>query len=109
MNAEQILQKLKDILEELFEVDPASVKMETRIFEELDIDSIDAVDLVIKLKEFTGKKILPEQFKSVRTVEDVVVLVAARKGAPSYNNILPTIPAKLEKYFFDKSRIIIYP
>lgn len=75
MNAEQILQKLKDILEELFEVDPASVKMETRIFEELDIDSIDAVDLVIKLKEFTGKKILPEQFKNVRTVEDVVVLV----------------------------------
>lgn len=75
MSPEQILQKLRDILEELFEVDPAMVNMETRIFEELDIDSIDAVDLVIKLKELTGKKVQPEQFKNVRTIEDVVVLV----------------------------------
>lgn len=76
MNAEQILQKIQGILEELFEVDPSSVKMETKIFEELDIDSIDAVDLVIKLKELTGKKIQPEQFKNVRTIEDVVNLIA---------------------------------
>lgn len=76
MNSEQILQKIQDILEELFEVDPSSVKMETKIFEELDIDSIDAVDLVIKLKELTGKKIQPEQFKNVRTIEDVVNLIA---------------------------------
>ena len=75
MNSEQILQKLQEILEELFEVDPSDVKMDTMIFEELDIDSIDAVDLLIKLKEFTGKKIQPEQFKNVRTVEDVVVLI----------------------------------
>ena len=76
MNSEQILQKIQDILEELFEVDPSSVKMDTKIFEELDIDSIDAVDLVIKLKELTGKKIQPEQFKNVRTIEDVVNLIA---------------------------------
>ena len=75
MNSDAILQKLKDILEELFEVDPATVKLETKIFEELDIDSIDAVDLVIKLKELTGKKIQPKQFKHVRTIEDVVVLI----------------------------------
>ena len=76
MNSEQILQKLQEMLEDLFEVDPADVKMDTLIFEELDIDSIDAVDLLIKLKEFTGKKIQPEQFKNVRTVEDVVTLIA---------------------------------
>ena len=75
MNSEQILQKLRDILEELFEVDPETVNMDTRIFEELDIDSIDAVDLIIKLKDFTGKKIQPEQFKNVRTIEDVVKLI----------------------------------
>ncbi len=75
MTPEQILEKLQEILEELFEVDPAEVKLETQIFEELDIDSIDAVDLVIKLKELTGKKIKPEQFKNVRTIEDVVVLI----------------------------------
>ena len=75
MDSTQILEKLQQILEELFEVDPTEVKMDTLIFEQLDIDSIDAVDLLIKLKEFTGKKIQPEQFKNVRTIEDVVVLV----------------------------------
>ncbi len=76
MKSDEILQKIRDILEELFEVDPAAVKLETRIFEELDIDSIDAVDLVIKLKELTGKKIQPDQFKNVRTIDDVVTLIA---------------------------------
>lgn len=75
MNSEQILQKLRQLMEELFEIDPDQVQPETRIFDELDIDSIDAVDLVIKLKEFTGKKIQPDQFKSVRTVQDVIDLV----------------------------------
>lgn len=41
--------------------------------------------------------------------DDIFILVSARKGCPSYNNVLPTIPAKLEKHFFDKSRIVIYP
>ncbi len=41
--------------------------------------------------------------------EDIIVLVSARKGSKSYQNVLSSIPAKLEKYFFDKSRIIIYP
>lgn len=41
--------------------------------------------------------------------EDIVVFVSARKGAVSFQNVLPTIPAKLEKFFLDKSRLIIYP
>ncbi|NJW53804.1 cation:proton antiporter [Salinimicrobium oceani] len=41
--------------------------------------------------------------------EDIVILISARKGSNSYQNVLSTIPAKLEKYFFDKSRIIVYP
>ncbi|UZH56663.1 cation:proton antiporter [Salinimicrobium tongyeongense] len=41
--------------------------------------------------------------------EDIVVLISARKGSKSFQNVLRGIPVKLEKYFFDKSRIIIYP
>lgn len=41
--------------------------------------------------------------------DDILILISSKKGCPSYNNVLPTIPAKLEKHFFDKSRIIIYP
>ena len=72
---EEILQKIKDVLEELFEIDQAGVTMESNLYEDLDIDSIDAVDLVIELKKITGKRIEAEDFKSVRTVEDVVEAV----------------------------------
>ncbi|MGH8618537.1 MAG: acyl carrier protein [Burkholderiales bacterium] len=72
MTDDEILARLKAILTETFEVDPARVTREARLFDELDLDSIDAVDLAIKLQELTGKRIRPEQFKNIRTVGDVV-------------------------------------
>ncbi|MGH6627214.1 MAG: acyl carrier protein [Burkholderiaceae bacterium] len=71
----QILEKLKAILQEAFEIDPHSVTLETHLFTDLDLDSIDAVDLAIKLQEMTGRRIKPENFKTVRTVGDVVETV----------------------------------
>ncbi|MFW0778563.1 MAG: acyl carrier protein [Rickettsiales bacterium] len=67
-----IEKKVSEILVELFEIDPADIKPDSNLYEDLDIDSIDAVDLVVELKKMTGKKIKPEDFKSVRTVSDVV-------------------------------------
>ncbi|MCG8667977.1 MAG: acyl carrier protein [Pseudomonadales bacterium] len=69
---EQIFSKIKEILIELFEIEEEDIEPGANLYEELDIDSIDAVDLVVKLKEITGKKIQPEEFKTVRTVQDVV-------------------------------------
>jgi acyl carrier protein len=69
---EEIYDKLREVLVELFEIDPAKITLDANLYTDLDIDSIDAVDLVIQLKEITGKKIQPEEFKLVRTVADVV-------------------------------------
>ncbi len=69
---EELLDKLRGYLNELFEVPPESVTLEARLSEDLDLDSIDAVDLVVKLQELTGNRIKPEEFKSVRTVGDVI-------------------------------------
>jgi acyl carrier protein len=69
---EAVYQKIKTVLADLFEVDPDSISEDSRLYEDLDIDSIDAVDLVVELKGYIGKKIAPEDFKSVRTVGDVV-------------------------------------
>ncbi|WP_226643741.1 acyl carrier protein [Microbulbifer variabilis] len=69
---EDILSKLTEILVEMFEVDEEDITEDAHLSEDLDIDSIDAVDLIVRLKELTGKKIAPEEFKSVRTVGDVV-------------------------------------
>jgi len=71
-NREQILEVLSGILIDEFEIDAADITLEASLYEDLDLDSIDAVDLVIKLQQLTGKKIQPEAFKTVRTVNDVV-------------------------------------
>ncbi|WP_039017713.1 acyl carrier protein [Halocynthiibacter namhaensis] len=79
---DDILPKLTEILTNLFEVPAEDITLEANLYEDLDLDSIDAVDLAIKLQEFTGKKIAPEEFKSVRTVNDVVAQVQTLIDAP---------------------------
>jgi acyl carrier protein len=75
MTNPQILAKLRELLADKFEVDPARITPEADLYRDLDLDSIDAVDLVIKLQEMTGRRIKPEEFKSVRTIGDVCVAV----------------------------------
>lgn len=74
---EYILEQLTEILTELFEIDANDINPDANLYEDLDIDSIDAIDIMVKLKELTGKKIQPEIFKEVRTVKDVVEAVYA--------------------------------
>jgi len=62
-------------LTEMFEIAPQRITPEARLYQDLDIDSIDAVDLMVKLNELTGKRVMPEAFKSVRTVADVVDVI----------------------------------
>jgi len=75
MKDTDILARLRALLADKFEVDPSRITPEADLYQDLDLDSIDAVDLVIKLQEMTGKRIKPEEFKSVRTIGDVVTAV----------------------------------
>ncbi|CAG0977633.1 acyl carrier protein [Burkholderiales bacterium] len=77
---EHIFATLQGILHDAFEVEVAAIVPEARLFEDLDLDSIDAVDLAIKLQDLTGKRVRPEQFKTVRTVADVVRTVRELLG-----------------------------
>jgi len=72
MTKDEVFIKIREILVDQFEVDEASVSMDANLYEELEIDSIDAVDLLVQLKELTGEKIAPETFKEVRTIRDVL-------------------------------------
>ena len=71
-SGEQIFAMLSDILQEYFEIELEDITRTASLYEDLDLDSIDAVDLVVKLREQTGKKIEPDDFKQVRTVQDVI-------------------------------------
>jgi acyl carrier protein len=72
----EVSQKITSILAELFEVDPESISENSLLYEDLDIDSIDAVDLIVELKSYTGKNVDPEDFNAVKTVGDVVNIVS---------------------------------
>lgn len=72
MTRDEIFATLSDYLQEMFDLPAAKISLDARLYEDLDLDSIDAVDLVVRLQDLTGKKIKPDQFKTVRTVSDVV-------------------------------------
>ncbi len=70
-DAEWVYQMIRASLIELFQLDPARITPEARLADDLEIDSIDAVDLVDQVKRATGRKVSAEDFKSVRTVSDL--------------------------------------
>ncbi len=72
---DDILQLIKQIMLEMFEIEEELVTLDARLNEDLDFDSIDAVDMIVKLKEITGKAVKPGDFKSARTINDVVEAV----------------------------------
>ena len=72
---DDIFNTLRDALVELFELPPECVTLDANLYQDLEIDSIDAVDLIDHIKRQTGKKIAAEEFKAVRTVNDVVEAV----------------------------------
>nr|WP_315395879.1 acyl carrier protein [uncultured Duganella sp.] len=76
MSKDQLQAWVIDLLAEMFELDKAQLSAESNLYADLDIDSIDAVDLAVKLKQLTGKRLLPEVFKNIRTVGDVVEALA---------------------------------
>lgn len=69
---QQVLAEVTAALVELFEIDAARVTPETRLYEDLEIDSIDAIDLIDRLRQVTGQKIPAERFRSVRSIGDLV-------------------------------------
>ncbi|MFS6936998.1 acyl carrier protein [Neisseria animaloris] len=81
MTEQEIRQILTDALVNLFEIEPERIRPETNLYEDLEIDSIDAIDLIDYIKRQTGHKLLAEDFRSVRTVEDVVQAVLKKSTA----------------------------
>jgi len=72
LSRDEIFAELKRELCTLFELEPGKITPTARLYDDLDLDSIDAVDLAVRLQELTKKRIRPDQFKAVRTVADVV-------------------------------------
>jgi acyl carrier protein len=74
---EAILAQVIELLSKTFELDAEKIRPDSDLYEELGIDSIDAIDLLLKLQGMTDKRIQPAAFKRTRTVRDVVDTVFA--------------------------------
>jgi acyl carrier protein len=69
---EEIFKIVRTALIELFELDAPLVVPEARFDDDLEIDSIDAVDLVDHLSRKFERRVSPRDFRAVRTVQDLI-------------------------------------
>lgn len=83
MTKDDIFARIVTILHETFDIDAATVTPASRLYDDLEIDSIDAVDLIVQLKPLVGKRLQPDAFKSVRTVQDVVDALYSLLSTPT--------------------------
>lgn len=82
MTRQELFDALTNIVSQTFEVSADRITPESRLYEDLDIDSIDAVDLIVKLRPLVGKRLQPDAFKAVRTVDDVINALMAMLDEP---------------------------
>ena len=75
MTRDDVFEKVSRTLTEMFELDPKIVTMDARLIEDLDLDSIDAIDMAAKMQELTGRRLGEDQLRGIRTVGDVVTVV----------------------------------
>jgi acyl carrier protein len=68
---DEVLQRIRTTLVELFNLPADRIRPESRLFEDLEIDSIDVVDLMDEVQRHTGRKVTVEDFRSVHTVGDL--------------------------------------
>lgn len=80
----EIFETLRGLLVEHFELDAEAIRLDARLYEDLEIDSIDAVDLLAELRGELGKRIDPQAFRQIRTVGDVVDTVERLLNEPSH-------------------------
>lgn len=75
MDRQSIYTQIADYLVVTFDVPRDLITPDADLVNQLNLDSIDAIDLMVRLQEITGRKVAPDDFKSVRTINDVLSLV----------------------------------
>lgn len=91
LSRDEILSKVVEILADSFELDPDSIKPESTLYEELDLDSIDAVDIFVQLRDVTGRRPDPEKAKVIRTVDELVAFVEEELAAAARGDAEPDV------------------
>ncbi len=71
MNAEEICARIDALLVDEFELDEDAVTPDARLREDLDLDSLDAVDLIVALEKNFGLRIEDKAMAEMKTLGDL--------------------------------------
>ena len=82
MTREEILARVTAILVDSVGLDSERVTPTAHLVDDLDLDSIDAIDMVVRLQEETGLEVEEDELKQIRLVGDVVDLVDRKLLSP---------------------------
>ena len=74
MSKDETLEKLKEVLRG-FGLRDEQVVPTARLAEDLDLDSLDSFDLVVRLEQETGEEIKEEELKSIQTIQDILDVI----------------------------------
>ena len=83
MSKDEIFGRVRDTMVDLFELDAGAITLDAHLIEDLDLDSIDAIDMAARLQELTGRRVPEDALKAIRTIADVVDLVHTELAARS--------------------------
>jgi acyl carrier protein len=68
---DRIVKIVNQVLEEEFEIDPELLKPKSLLYEDIGLDSLDAVDLIVMVDKKLGVRIDEEEARAIKTLEDI--------------------------------------
>jgi len=77
---DEVYAKIKEVLIDEFEVEPDMISMDANLFTDLELDSLDAIDLMVTLDKELGIEIKTEEMQEMRTIKDVCDFVLSTAG-----------------------------
>ena len=75
MDKQKLIEEINEVMIEGFELDASQLKPEAKIIEDLELDSLDAIDMLVFLEDKIKIKVDAETFRTVRTLDDVYNVV----------------------------------
>lgn len=69
---DELFSRIAEILSDSFEIEKSKIQLDSTLYEALDLDSIDAIDIFTQLREITGRRPDPAEARNVRTVNELI-------------------------------------
>ena len=75
---DEIIAMVNEVLQQEFDFANEDLKLDTHLMDDLDLDSIDAIDMAVRIEERTGLHFEDDELKSLRTIRDIVDKIDGR-------------------------------